>query len=273
MEHLSRMAIERSIAGRGPPGYADPEEDHLRGCEECLERKRAVLAEQADYLQRFPAPEFARTVVQRASSHAPVRRGPWWTQASLWVAAAAMTAGAVVLWQRSGPSPRSLDPRPGEPARALSVEGPGEVRLKGAASRLDTYVKRGSGAVSALQNGDTLSAGDQLAFTVTLAEPRYLLLLGVEAGGGVTRYFPAAGAAPAGPLAAGTAQLEVGVRLDDSRGEERMIALFSRAPLNEDEVRSRIALALAARRNAPGGEPEPLSLELGAEHAEIWFRK
>lgn len=273
MEHLSRVAIERSLAR--DHSQLDSDAEHLRACRECRDRKGAILAERAAYLQRFPATEFARGVLAKATGREPARRRGWRARAiPAWTAAAALAAGLVAVWQRQAlvPEPRALDPRPDEPSHMSAPNGAGEIRTKGTASRLDAYVRR-EGVTQPLRNGETLAKGDPLAFTVTLTEPRYLLLLGVDTGGGVTRYYPPPDVPPAGPLPAGRAQLDVGVELDDSRGDERVIALFSRAPLDEAAVRRRIAAVWAQARSAPGAPPRPLPLELGAEQTEVWFRK
>jgi hypothetical protein len=101
-----------------------------------------------------------------------------------------------------------------------------------------------------------------------------LLLLGIDDAGTITRYFPDGNIVQSSALAAGAGrQLPVGVELDARPGRERLIALFSAAPL--DEVSARAALAAAWRTARAQGKDnsQPFQLALPAEQISLWIDK
>ena len=210
---------------------------HVATCSECAARSAAIADARARYLAAHPADELVRIARERR------RRG----RATRLLVATSLAAGiglaVLIMWPR------------GEPA----------VRTRGSAVGLVTYVRRGSETFVA-SDGDTLRAGDRLSFAYAAPGSRRLLLLGIDDGGTISRY--AAGAA----LASGRGQVPVGLRLDDRRGEERLVAVFGRADADENAVRAALAAALAAARRGGGGIGD-MRLELSDDHATIWFRK
>lgn len=255
-EHLARHQLEELIENANTP-LSDAVHDHLANCDHCTARKRAFTDAKARHLAASPASDFARAVIAQAGRDGPSlhTRARTWKTSRVYASAAGVlvAAAAVLLW--NGPQPDSS-----------------EIRLKGGAS-LWAVAKHGA-AQHVLRDGDTLAAGDQLAFEYALDRPRFLLLLGIDDGATVTRYFPA-GELSSGRLNATTrAQLPFGIELDARAGEERLYALFSDEPLDETAARRALVRALNATRAGPHGGIEHMGeLDLPAAQISLWFRK
>lgn len=174
-------------------------ERHLASCEDC-QRRWAELREAQERFAR-EAPPFAAL---RAG--AQQRRGPWRAVVPALLAAAVLSLAIGQPWRR-------VD------------EGSG-TRTKGAVARLSWVVRRG-GRVFAGDQEKRLRAGDALQFSVSAREPVYVALLGLDAGGRASVYYPSA--AQMRQLPAGNAQpLELAIELDAAPGEERFFAFFCR---------------------------------------------
>lgn len=215
---------------------------HVDACEACSARLQALLSARASFVQARDQHAFARTVISRRKSR---RRPTHW----LWAATLAAAAALLVIWMRDDPT----------------------VRYKGG-TLFQVFVQR-DGSPQSLANGQRLAAGDQLAFAYSLTEPRYLLLLSIDDTGTITKYYPL-DARPASPLGPTRPRpLPVGIELDGHRGEERLVALFSRTPLDEARVQNALRKALhdAQARRLGVGEMGPLMLP--AEQTSVWFRK
>ena len=155
---------------------------------------------------------------------------------------------------------------------ALVVPVAPAIRFKGEAALLQTYVRRGA-ETRVLRSGEALYAGDQLAFKYTLAQPRHCLLLGIDDAGTITRYFPEATLAPVAVLPAGVRTLPIGIELDAHKGQERLVALFSETPLDEQRVRSALSAAFRAARARSAGLEHLGDLDLPARQISVWFHK
>jgi hypothetical protein len=197
MTHLDGPAIE-CAAGDG----TRPE--HALHCAACAEQLDAVAAERARYYAAHPPGALIAEVRARASHHRVERLRRAAFGGGLGVALVAAAALFVVV----RPSP--------------------EVRVRGTATLFTTYAQR-DGETFVVGDGQALRAGDRLSFAYACEGARYLLLLGVAEDGTIIRYYPAEGARPE-PLPAGRGQLPVGLRLDDQRGLERLVAVFGRDP-------------------------------------------
>ena len=134
------------------------------------------------------------------------------------------------------------------------------VRTRGVSSR---------GLRQSLRPGAVLAPGDAVRFVVEPAGHRYLLVVSLDGAGKVSVYHPFDGAESA-PLAA-TARVEVpgSIVLDRAPGPERIVAVFSDAPLSAAAVGQRLAAA------APGsGSGSQVKLALpGTEQISLVFEK
>ncbi len=215
---------------------------HVDGCGACSARLQALLSARASFVQERDPQAFARRVFSQRRSR---RRPTHW----LWAAALASAAALLLIWVRDDDT----------------------IRYKGG-HNFQVFVQR-HGSPEILADGQPLAAGDQLAFAYSLAEPRYLLLLSIDDTGAITKYYPldARSGSPLGPTT--RRPLPVGIELDAHRGEERLVALFSRTPI--DETRARDALREALRNaHARGlGVRDMGPLLLPAEQTSVWFRK
>jgi len=248
-EHLARHALEELAIDK--VRVAPELRLHLAECEHCTRRLHSMEQARAQHALEHPAGDFARLVTKAAAarrSAAPPRLHLRWP---LLGGALTMVAVAVALLMPSKPV----------------------IRYRGSGIALQAYVRSGAG-IRELREGEGLSAGTQLAFSYTLAEPQHLLLFGVDDGGTITRYFPDGSIAHTSALAAGaTRQLPVGIELDARRGRERLIALFSDAELDEARARAAIETAWREARTRGKSVTEPFELPVPARQISLWFDK
>lgn len=243
-EHPPRHQLEALLADTA---HAPELRAHLAVCEHCSARVRNMEGSRAAFLREHSASDFARKVM---AARPPRRPRYVWAAA---VGGALTLAAAVLLMLR-------------EPREAA-------IRYRGAAVSMQAYVQHGTG-VHVLHDGEVLAGGTQLAFAYTLSEPQHLLLFGIDDAGAITRYFPDGSIAQSSALPAGAKrQLPVGIELDARRGQERLIALFSAEPLDQDTARGALESAWRQMRERGKGISEPFELELRAKQISLWFEK
>jgi hypothetical protein len=221
---LSDQRLDAKVAGETLGG---PERQHLGTCERCT--RRLVLFEAT---RTTEAGNVARLVAAAAKRRPPERQSlfrPVWLGAS---ASATVAAAAVLIFVLYGPPPADDD----------------SIRFKGTSMR---FVVQRDGRVFPGVAGDAYRTGDALRFIVTLSEPRYLLLIGMEPDGKVAAYFPFHGNASE-RLPAGVDQALPGsLVLDLSSGSESFVGLFSATPLTFAEVELAVTAARAAHPEGP----------------------
>jgi hypothetical protein len=253
--HLTRRQLEQLVVDDPRAPVPPVLRVHLAGCDRCSVRKLALDGARSRFLTTYPAAEFARAVVARAAIPAPV--APPRRSARHMIAPAAgvfALAAAALVW---------LYP---------AIE-PGAIRSKGGAS-LEVVAKRGA-IQSPLHDGDALAPGDELAFSYSLDRPKYLLLVGVDDAGEITRYFPADAASDASLAATPRAQLPIGIELDERKGDERLYALFSDGPLDEATVLGAVLRELESVRAKGRGIGAMREIDLAPRVQQItaWFSK
>ncbi|HKP56342.1 MAG TPA: hypothetical protein VJV78_06470 [Polyangiales bacterium] len=238
--HLTRAQLEQLLADdlRVPAALRV----HAGSCDRCTVRRMALERARARYMSMHPAPEFARVVLERVNAQAPALPKPRRMHYLAPLAGLAVVAAALFLWPE-----------------------PAAIRTKGGIS-LEVFAKHGA-SQRPLADGEALAAGDQLAFAYALDRPRYLLLVGVDTGGEVTRYY--ASQAPLAPTR--RAQLPVGIELDAGKGDERVYALFADTALDEANVREAVRKGLAGGRGVQA--LEQLSLPPSISAFTVWYRK
>ena len=210
---LSDLALDRWLAGDLTHSEGERLQAHLHGCASCTHRLRVIKTE----------PEI---LPPRAAVPRP--RGRRATLAALGAAA----AGVVLI--------------------AALVRDPGSaLRAKGGL-QLDVIVRRRDGRAEPVFAGDALSAGDAVGFVISTPEPGYAFVVGLDAAGAVSPYFPTVGVPR--PLPAGHGQALPGsVILDDTPGAERFLLLHCNAATNVDVVVEAGRRALAAAGGDPRG--------------------
>lgn len=172
---------------------------------------------------------------------------------------------------RRAPSPRRLSLRLAAAAAVASTlfflprsEPPG-IRTKGGAS-LSVIARRADGRIDHVLPGDSLAPGDAIRFEVRTNEPSIVAVLGIDAVGAVTPYVDEVAIEADGP------QLLPGaIRLDDTLGPERIVALFCSEPMGRERL---LEIGAEALRQARGDPADELRLDApGCTQTSILVRK
>jgi Domain of unknown function (DUF4384) len=251
--HTPRNVLEELAVGTD---VAPAARAHVAACERCQRRLDAISSAAKAYLASYPADAFARQVAARAqradrAAVAERERPPNIARRRLFggLGVLAMAAGAIALWVR------------------LPAPTPDAIRLKGGMT-WSVFAKRGARAWPVVE-GETLKPGDQLAFTYSLSQDRFLWMLGIDDAGTITQYGPEATPVR---LARGQGRVPFAIELDARPGEERLFALFSQAPLDVSEAKRVLAVS-AARARRENRWVTAADLTLPAEIATFGFKK
>jgi hypothetical protein len=120
-------------------------------------------------------------------------------------------------------------------ASVLLLLRPAE-RTKGPGFALGMYVQHGS-EVRRAGPGEVVAPGDAVRFAVTTPAGGYVAVLSLDPKGRGSVYYPLG--ARAAPVAAGAeVLLPLGMRLDGTLGEERIMALFCTSAVELEPVRA-----------------------------------
>jgi hypothetical protein len=120
-----------------------------------------------------------------------------------------------------------------------------------------------------ISEGEVLTPADRLAFRCVLDEELYFLLLGVDGAGSIALQAPKGMSALR--LAHGSNDIPFAIELDDKRGEERLFALFSRAPLDGEAAKQALATAVA-RARAQNRSVAAADVNISADVMTIGFK-
>jgi len=196
----------------------------------------------------------ARRILAAADERRAARRFRWWVPAMLMPVAALLAVFVL---------PRDTE-------RATGMVTPAQaVRVKGGALAVEAYYKRGQTIVP-VTDGAELVAGDRLRFAYTKAEPGQLMVFSVDDGGAVFPYYQDGTLGGIVAQAGSRVMLPGSVELDGHRGWERVFALWSSAPLDEQAVRKAVAAAMAG---AGGDVRRAVRLDLPVEQASYLLRR
>jgi hypothetical protein len=214
---LSDLVLDRLIANESVAGAWE----HVEGCARCRGR--------IDELRRVErvSDEWVRAATGRARSTLRWRRA---TTLSTLAAAAAL----LFVFGRG-----ALRPVPVEVERA-----------KGDAFSLAIYVRHQDGKVAAPTSPAAVAPGEQIRFEVQTARPGRLGVVGVDAAGQVSAYVSDGNHLR--PIGAGRHLLDGSIRLDDTPGDERLIALLCGDERSTEEVLAAARRALADAHGDPG---------------------
>jgi hypothetical protein len=240
------LALDRWWLAGAPQGH--PLHEHVRQCEVCRAQVAANQAA-AQVVVAEVLPALGGVQAERPGAWSGLAE--WWRGLGRgWALAGGLAALVLVLgvW--------GLMPR--DPDLAVAFKGP---------IGLEVYGHRDQ-ATFRVSDGDRLRPGDRLRFRVTTPGPGYLLILSVEEGGRVTRFYPFASDAAQSFDGRG-ALLEGSIALDSFLGRERVFVLFSPAPFSLREV-SAAAASLAA---TPGGVGRARALPVPFDQASLGFVK
>lgn len=221
------------------------------------------------FLDRWRVRELSE--VEEASVKAHVRACAACARRERELAKEALDFDVPLRLPRRAPSPRRLSLRLAAAAAVASTlfflprsEPPG-IRTKGGAS-LSVIARRADGRIDHVLPGDSLAPGDAIRFEVRTNEPSIVAVLGIDAVGAVTPYVDEVAIEADGP------QLLPGaIRLDDTLGPERIVALFCSEPMGRERL---LEIGAEALRQARGDPAEELRLEApGCTQTSILVRK
>ncbi|MCB9558068.1 MAG: hypothetical protein H6707_18280 [Deltaproteobacteria bacterium] len=191
---------------------------HIESCERCRSQFAAISANVEDY-QRIAETKRLQLVERIAFQR--VEKRPTRARSLLWwgplITASAATALLLVLRLSLTPS-ASINPQTA-------------VRFKGGLA-LQVIAKRGDRQF-VVDDGARLYSGDALRFVATVDRPGQLAIVSLDAARRLSWFYPQRIDAPPVTLGrAGSHTLSGSVILDDSRGKELLIAVFSPQPLD-----------------------------------------
>jgi hypothetical protein len=135
-----------------------------------------------------------------------------------------------------------------------------DLRVKGEPS-MDVFRRHG-GAVSVLSDGAHVEPGDALRFRLQPAGHRWVLVASIDSAGRSTVYVPFGGATSAQVAADRLFDSDGSITLDDTRGPERVFALFSDRPITSGEATRALA---DIGRQGPAGIRSTRRLKIAAE--------
>lgn len=216
-ECLSDLCLDELLVGESVPAAAH---QHLASCGQCRARRDELAADRASFRAAPPPLPLRRPARARSLS-------PWIAGAG--GAAAVAAAAAVLLFVSAAPG------RGGGPG-SEPADDPGETRTKGSAW-LGLVIEHG-GAQRTGEPGEKVHPGDTLAFSINTPRPAYVAVLGRDAHGRLTTYFPSEQQASSMPIGPGADQLlPLATVLDDTLGPEQLIAAFCERPVPVAELR------------------------------------
>lgn len=246
--HPTAADFDRAELGSLPEERRRELAAHVRECSRCAETQAALQRATA----RFRDEVFPRSlprIVPRAlaaTNRPAARLRRWWSEARAgvrWASVAAPVAAALVLTAGSfAYKTRGTSTVDQEPA----------VATKGGPA-LHLFVRRGD-RVFAAQPGSVLAPGDAVRFVAEPAGHHYLLVVSIDGAGKVSVYHPFDGAESAPLAPAGRAEVPGSIVLDCAPGPERIVAVFSDAPLSAAAVGQQLRQLAAAAGQGSGNE-------------------
>jgi hypothetical protein len=221
----SALRLDQYSSGELTPAERDEMDRHAAGCEACQRRHAELGAARRSFAEE--APPF--DALRRETSSAHWRRwGP-----ALGVAAA-LTLAVGEVWQ-SGSTARDAD---------------SATRTKGGLASASWVVRRGDQVFQGRPE-QRLRPGDVLSFSFSARETVYAALLGLDAAGRVSVYYPES--ERLGKLERGRDQpLPIALQLDASPGDERVLGVFCREAVSVASVRQALEHSAAAPELPPG---------------------
>jgi hypothetical protein len=231
----TRFTIASLRAGDLPPSEAERVEDHIERCEACRAVIREIDAHAAEYESR--ADDHLARLMRHIESEPgsaevvplePRRRSRVVTVtiAVGGLAAAAMLALALV------PALTDTD----------ETEDRAEILFKGALA-VEIVAKRGADQFLVVDDIE-LRAGDAIRFVVSTGSAGWISVFSIDAAGRLSPFYPDTDpASDPEPLRLGRAgkhELPGSIILDDSRGHEEIVVVFSEKSFDRGRVHRRV---------------------------------
>ncbi len=256
---LSDLRLDQLLSGELTKEREQAARAHLAACARCEGRRLELALDRAAFAEKEPS--FADLLSSRGSDASGLRQVPLRPSPKVWrspilAGAAALSAALVALgvgFGRLGIGPESdgLPTAGGPPATVEST------RAKGARPALALVVKRGWESFWA-EPGQVLAPGDELRFALSSDRPLYAGVWGVDALGRTSAYH---GSSELSRVEAGHRQPLPGASvLDDSLGEERLVAVYCTEPVPGAELASAVSASPTAPRMPPECTHELLTI-------------
>lgn len=228
---LRLTELRRFAYGELSPERASQLETLLANDPVAQARVDAMIAERNAFAERENVGAVSARIVEAADAPVASKRG-W-----LWALVGTAVAGAAAAMFVVGPLNTGSDP-------AAST-----TRTKGGGPGLELYVKDATG-VRRAKPGIRLTEGDQIQLKYAASGLPHLMVVSVDARGLVSPLYPDGPGESLKVDPSGLHVLDGSIILDDAKGPEHIIGLFSAEPLTYDEVRQAAQDALRARREA-----------------------
>jgi hypothetical protein len=197
---LSDLRLDQLLAGELSGETERLARAHLGDCVACEQRRISLAADRQSFAEQ--APDFQRLMTPKRPRRAQV--------AAFVLSAAALLVLGVGL-------ELGKDRQLGGSTTSLAT------RTKGGTPVLELVVRRGDQSFW-YESGQALHPADQVRFTVSSAQPLHVGVWGIDALGRASSYH---GSAELSNVEAGVRQpLPGAVELDESLGEERLVAVF-----------------------------------------------
>ncbi|MBN1575342.1 MAG: zf-HC2 domain-containing protein [Chitinispirillaceae bacterium] len=242
-----RLLLERYVGGELDEAGRLEVRRHLDTCPDCSSLVARLESERTEFLQRHPFSSFTR-------AHAPVVTLPWYrsfltvaTRPALVPVYGVMLLLLVVM-----------------PLYFAGKRDDETIRFKGAP--VLSFIYQRGGVVGEGSSDMRFRGGDRIQVTYSLSQPRNVALMSIDTRGTVSFYHPQRQAATCSVVSDAGSQCAFpgSIVLDDTPGEELVIALFSDAALKRDEVAS-----WAKRHYAECPDPARLRRRLRADTAAL----
>lgn len=216
---LTDLEIERLLAGDVPPARAAELEAKATAADRA--RREELAAEHAAFLGTLDVDAEVRAIGRKMQTLEPERKpaGAWWRWIFAGGALAAAAAAALVLIGRRDP------------------EGPtdDEIGIKGDGVTLVVHAASDTGSRT-LASGDAIAPGTRIRFEVGAPKRGYVTVIGFDARGATTVYYPYGGAEAAVYDPATGGLLPGAIAVDDTPGAETYYAVFSEHPFTVTSV-------------------------------------
>lgn len=222
---LSDLALDRFVAEGGTIAQAP---EHVIGCESCRGRLALFLSMQEQTRTRV-----AR-LVQSAQARTPIKKVSFFRRFAMPMLLLTATASVAVVLVR-------------HPLQEQALQDDA-IRIKG--TRLQFFRQRGT-EVTRGRSGDTFKEGDALRFLVTSNSAGHFFLIGIEPTGKISAYFPFEGSRSAPWPGGNEVPLPGSLVLDASQGTEYFLGIFSREPVELEQVRLAIQESLRKDKELP----------------------
>lgn len=240
---LSDLQLDQLALGELTGVREDSARLHLSQCRTCEQAHERLTWARRQFETDVNVPNVAARLMAKAAPTSGASRWRPWVRLLAWPATVSAAAALALVYMAPSPTAVPLGTNNG-------------VRAKGSGLALSTYVKfAGQDQPGTLHMGQALGAGDRLQFRVSTKQAGHLAILSLDARGEVSVFYPPG--AQTAPVPAGRDQpLGTAVELDDSPGQETVVALLCEKPWPI----AALVNAFAAQARDPGAQTaSPLS--------------